>query len=607
MQRPASELSEAFRFRIKDPEKRAFWALVKVMFKGEKHESAGGFSGTSPKKKSRGRAGRIIRYILLTLLYLMMAGIFASLGGAMAYTGRPLAEIFRASLLINVIFNLLFGIFSAVNYLYFPKDMPFYLSLPYAAKDVIRARFLHYFSLSLLSSLMLLPMLLAALIVCRAPALHYLTGITAFLAGAASADIVLVILSILLMRFLPPVRNKERFMTIMSILMMLFGIAIGAGLQFLTNHEGGGVSQSMGRMAAFDLPFIVDFLISLVSFPLFFTAWHFSEMLPKLLLVLLLNGAGLFLYFRLMLFTADKFYLPGVTALQASGGRKSAATYSEKELARLLRPKTSAAGAFRRYQRKKLFRVPVFFNQLVLSPLIMPLIMLIFAAIGLFTQAPDELPLSFLLSEVRTITAALTLEDPVFSFLLFGLTAWIAFASLGSAIPYRLSISTDGRDFFLFKTLPVSLRSYLKGLQQCFLSLNMLPALLLFLLMAAVSGLKLFHTALLLLNSLILAYSFAAVYFIIAAARPVLDWENETALVKGDPKLALWAYSGFFILLLIAGPQLLFLGLNLHFLFMPQAFAILLSLLFNLLLAALLTYLFYGPAAKKLSRIEKGA
>lgn len=122
-----------------------------------------------------------------------------------------------------------------------------------------------------------------------------------------------------------------------------------------------------------------------------------------------------------------------------------------------------------------------------------------------------------------------------------------------------------------------------------------------------ISGIRPLQFIYLLTDSLLLAYNIAMFYLIIGVISPILDWPNENSLLKGNPKLLLWIYSSVFFTALIAAPQMLLLGLNLSFHFIEQEFLLIFSLLLNLAISAVLTWIYYGPAKRKLSRFEVGA
>lgn len=599
-------------YEIKNPERKAFWALVKVIFKGEVHNanSGGAFGkkGKNGEPRKRSRAGRIASTVVLVILYLFLAAMIGSAGGGMAWMGVPIETIFRSALIMTLLFNVLFGIFSAVTYLYYPKDLPFYLSLPYSAKMITQAKFLHFFVLTLLGSLLVLPMVVVALAVKAAPPLQYVTAIAGYMAGAAACDIMITIITILLMRFSTFARNKDRFMTMVSILSMVFGIGIGVGSQFLVgNSSETGFTQVLGALGnASAVPLPLEILISLFCFPLFYYKLFFAASLWEMLLSLLLTLVLTFVYFKLLMFCADLFYLPGVLALQGAGGKKHTGKLSPDKLRLALRPSGRMSQAYASYQWKKLIRVPTFFTQMVLSPLIIPAVILVTGLVSFSIQMRREggADWATIFAEIHRFMAQLSLETPEFSYLVFGVLGWLALSAMGSAISFKLAVSTDGQDFFLFRTLPAKPESYLLGIQKTFLLLNLLPNLAVVIILMIVCRMQWVQALLLLLNGMSVFYSLSMFYLILGMISPQLEWESENALVKGNPKMVLLVYSGILVGAVLSAPQVLLLVLNMNFRFMPQAAAFGLSFALNIGLAALATWIYYGPAKRRLLRVE---
>lgn len=583
-------------------DKKAFWALVKVIFKGEDRAAAGIDLGKKGKKPSR--VTKYILYGLLLVSFGMLAALLGHQGYAMGRAGVALSLIYRAGLMIQVIFGLLFGIFGVVSYMYFPKDLPVYLALPYTGKQVMAAKFLHFFLLNLIGTVLFLPLLIAGLIGAAAPAQHYVTGILGYLAGSIGIDIFLTAVTILLMRFSAIARNKDRFTTIFSTFTILIAIAFAVGIQFMNDPYAAEPNMGLETLGQIGGPW--DIALGILCPPILFGSWLFSDSAVRMLGGVMLSLLTVALYTVIMLQLGERYYFDGVMAVQAAGGKRSHKKFGDAELAAALQPKRSMAARYAGQQLLKLRRNPTFFTQLMLQPLLMPLMMVGIIAAILFMSLRKEagVPLGELFALIRGFTETLSFDSEFMLLGVLGFAVWIVIGTMSDTLTFRMAISSDGADFFYFKQLPGGLTSYLAGMQRAYLPLSLIPHLVLVALVLLLLQLPLVNTLYLLLNSLVLAYSAAMVYMVYGAVSPKFDWDNEIQLLKGDPKLALLMYSGFLIGLLVAGPQGLLIWLNYRHGFMGNTALLILTLLFNLSVAAALTAVYYGPAKRKLARVE---
>lgn len=612
-------------YETKDPEKRAFFALLRVIFKGEERMTGTQLSQARSARsglrlnggvklrdainfKLRGRAARhsgrksVFSIVLTVLAFLFLAWCLLGAGLGLAAAGSPVYAIFVTAMILMLAMNILTGMFSAVSILYFPKDLSFYLSLPYTPKQITRAKFIHYFLLSLGGTLIFFPMVLGPLVVTGTPPLRFAAAALAYLAGAASLDLVMISLTIVVMRFTSFARDKDEFITLMSLLMMVVGVSIGVGLQFVLNGRQGGIHavNAIGQ-----LPLAAQIALAPVCPPILFARLLFAENIALSLLGLLFSLAGTALHLLLMSWLAERFYLPGVLAVQGSGGRKSTKKFTLAELSERLRPHKTMAAAYASIQLKKLRRVPIFFTQLLLMPMLMPLIMVVIFVVASLASlsGSDGFSLQTLL-EYRRQLGEISLGTPLTTYIMLGSLGFVAVNCMGSVLPLRLAVSSDGQDFFMFKALPQGMKDYLGGIQQTMLRLTMAPSLILLLIFLVAAGIPFLPGLLILLYAALMAYIVSMVYLTFGAISPKFQWDSENALLRGSPQAVLLIYAGIFISALLAIPLVLLPVLNLAFMFMDRGAALCLSLVPGLGAAAAITAVYFGPAAKKLATFE---
>lgn len=619
----------------KDPEKQAFRALVRVIFKGEERTGGAAF-GRSKRARTalrRGSSGlgpslggsaptiatpaqaspapvpasknrSVVALVVSIIAFVMLAVMFLFFGLSLASSGVPLRSIFLTAMILMIALNILTGIFSGVNYLYYPKDLPFYLSLPYAPRQIIRAKFLHFFILTFSGSLIFLPMVLGPFFIYGSSILTFLAVIIAYIAGAASMDLVLVCLTIILMRFTTFARNKDRFMSVMSIVMMFIGIGIAIAAQFVTRGgrmDGGvEVARSMGS-----LPIGALIALGPISPPILLSGLLFSQSPWLVILGALLSLAGTTLHLLLMSWLSDRFYLAGVLAVQGAGGKRSSKRFTLNELQDRLRPRKSMGRAYSFILWKKLRRVPIFFSQMILAPLMIPLMFIVIGVIATLVNLTRNDSMG--LDGIKSFLAGfgqLGLNDPTSIYILLVVIGIMAFNGMGSALPMKLAVSTDGQDFFFFKTLPQGMKHYLYGIQRTMIPLSILPNLILLLIVMLIIGLSPLLILIILVNAVLLNYTLCMIYLVIGAVLPSFEWENENTLLKGNPRAVLWVYSGVLFAAILAIPQVIFPIISVTTGLLSGGVAMLLGIILALAIAVGLTLIYYGPAARRLSQFE---
>ncbi|MDO5734675.1 MAG: hypothetical protein Q4P08_06070 [Eubacteriales bacterium] len=611
----------------KNPDRRAFFSLLRVMFKGESRANGGlGTALGNSKSRRRKRLGRGsakkaatvqkqgakvnlkskigsgFKYLSICLGFAVLAFLTGSQGYMMGLLGIPLTQIFTTAVLILTIFNLLLGPLNTISYFYYVKDIPFYLSLPFSSRQILRAKFIHSGSMSILSNLIFLPLFLVPAYMARLGVLRLILYALFYLTIAACINIFIICIEIILVRFSNFAHNQDRFMMIFSTLSMVFAIAFGIGVQFVSNDPVNMQGQIAKSVSSLSGAFLVQLLLKLFALPIVFTKLVFSSSLLKLCAGLI--GACLIvaIYYLIFLFLGDRYYLDGVMSVQKSGGNKSSRVYQKSELKGLISSR-SPLKAMISNELIKLRRTPIFFSQNLIGPLTMPLYLIAVFLVVSFLQLRNKLSISEAVAMLRAQTGGLNLNHPMLLFVTVGIYLMTVLMAGTSLHSLKMSISSDGENFFFYKCLPVKTRVYLLAKALIYGVIATLPLILIILLAGLFLALPPLSLAYLILTFILLMTMLSHVMLAIGALYPILQWDNETVLIRGG-KNVLWIYLEILISLCLVLPSSLILIFNYKWAYLPLWLGHLIALAVLVLGVVCSIFFCYGYAARKLERTE---
>ena len=302
---------------------------------------------------------------------------------------------------------------------------------------------------------------------------------------------------------------------------------------------------------------------------------------------------------------ARRWYFEGVQALQGAGGKRGRRVEGA-ELAQATRTRGAFAANLSR-DWKTLVRVPVFFNQFVLSSLLMPLyFVVIMVASGFvgFSQASEAgIEPMDLLEMARSLTALLTFDSPALAWCAVGVLVFGLFLGF-SAYSFTMGVSRDGEDFFFMRGLPMDWGAYLASKFVVPFALSTVPMLVLIVAALVVLGVP--AAAGLYLVGIYLGATVALglLSLGLGALFPRLTWDNEAQLVKGGGA-TLMVFAGLLVgAAVMALPALALLaGALWEVLAVPVALGLALAV-FVAECAALVWWVL-GPCARSLSRRER--
>lgn len=605
---------------------KQFRVMLRVIRKGEQHlDNTGMGIGGDSEAAGKGVATKVglgLRRIAMAVLYLILAGAFFALGIGLGAAGVTPYSAFSLSVVSLVTLTVLTGVYQAVNILYFVRDLSYYLTLPISATTIMLAKLTHFLALSVLGDLILVPvplgclfaqsasgvaltepMALGRLFAEASPALTWPLTIVAFVLCAVAVNLALVIVCVPIMRFSRLAHDKDRFSRVFGGLIVVLALAIGVGSQFALRGDGlASLASGADELLSGGVPMVV---MGVICPPSLFVRQALTGDALGVASGLALMVASVALYALVLSVIARRWYFEGVQSLQGAGA-KSGRRVEGAELARATRSRGQVSANLSR-DWKTMVRVPVFFNQFVLSSLLMPLyFVVIMVASGVLAfsemeQAGVSVPM--LLELVRTVTATFTpgsLE-----------LAWCAVGVLGfsillgfSSYTFTMGVSRDGDDFFFLRALPMDWRSYLVAKFVSPFALSTVPMLVLMLAALVVLGVPVVSGAYLVLVYLGATATLGLLSLGLGARFPRLTWDNEAQLVKGGGA-TLMVFAGLVVgVVVMALPALALLAGCLWLVIEPWL-GLVLALVAFVAEGAALAWWVLGPCARHLSRLER--
>lgn len=582
--------------------------MLRVIVKGEQHLDStgmgiGGDEAGEGRKGLWGRLGSGARKVAMGLLFLLLAAMFFMMGYMMGELGVTPYMALSLCVVCLVGLTVLTGLYQAVNTLYFVRDLGYYLTLPISATTVMWAKLVHFLGMSLLGDLIILPVGLGCLLAAGAAPLTWVAMTVSFVLCAVAVNLALVIVCVPVMRFSRLAHDKDRFSRVFGGIIVVLALAIGVGSQFVLQGDGlASLASGSEQLFSSGAPAVVMGLLcppSLLARPV--VSGDAVGVAAGLLGML----ASVAVYAVVLSVVARRWYFEGVQALQGAGGRRGRRVEGA-ELAQATRTRGAFAANLGR-DWKMMVRVPVFFNQFVLSSLLMPLyfivIMAVSGIVGVSQAADAGMDPSTLLEMARSLTVLLTFDSEALVWCAVGVLVFGLFLGF-SSYSFTMGVSRDGEDFFFMRALPMNWSAYLAAKFVSPFLLSTAPMLVLIVVAIAVLGVPVASGAYLVGVYLGATVSLGLLSLGLGALFPRLAWENEAQLVKGGGA-TLMVFAGLLVgIVVMALPALALLACTLWGMLEPPV-SLALTLAIFVVECAVLAWWVLGPCARSLSRRER--
>lgn len=503
---------------------KRFLALVRINLK----TAGDDFTRNLNLKKQVSPLKKIGQRILILVLALY---IFAIISIPSYYIVEQFININQPTLLIYLVFTIVpvvtlyFSILSTPNIFYFSKDIINYLSLPFKSIEIIGAKFITAYVYSLLSTLFFIAPILVIYFVKVGPSILFIlyTLLGVLLTPIVPLSLALVIV-VILMRFMPFLKNKDLFMylTFGLVFIPVFIISFAGGM---TSTNEVAIQEFIQSLANMDNN-------AFRNISLFFPTSRMlaSGIIDQNAIALVLNTIMTLAIAVVALVLIQSFYFEGVVSVSEVSSKKKKLNLNQQDREIKKQPLVLS---FLKQDLKTIIRTPAFvlnyFSPLVIFPIIILIPMFLEGGLATLGELTSEISLGY-----HTLYTLLSTSEKLLYPLILGFVIALFFGNMEASS--NTAISREANNLKSYITYPILLSDIVKSkallsmimgsiipiLMLIFATIILKPNLMTILLfvMGAISGLILIV--------------FAGLY--VDVRSPSLNWETEQQAVKGNFK-----------------------------------------------------------------------
>ena len=503
---------------------KRFLALVRINLK----TAGDDFTRNLNLKKQVSPLKKIGQRILILVLALY---IFAIISIPSYYIVEQFININQPTLLIYLVFTIVpvvtlyFSILSTPNIFYFSKDIINYLSLPFKSIEIIGAKFITAYVYSLLSTLFFIAPILVIYFVKVGPSILFIlyTLLGVLLTPIVPLSLALVIV-VILMRFMPFLKNKDLFMylTFGLVFIPVFIISFAGGM---TSTNEVAIQEFIQSLANMDNN-------AFRNISLFFPTSRMlaSGIIDQNAIALVLNTIMTLAIAVVALVLIQSFYFEGVVSVSEVSSKKKKLNLNQQDREIKKQPLVLS---FLKQDLKTVIRTPAFvlnyFSPLVIFPIIILIPMFLEGGLATLGELTSEISLGY-----HTLYTLLSTSEKLLYPLILGFVIALFFGNMEASS--NTAISREANNLKSYITYPILLSDIVKSkallsmimgsiipiLMLIFATIILKPNLMTILLfvMGAISGLILIV--------------FAGLY--VDVRSPSLNWETEQQAVKGNFK-----------------------------------------------------------------------
>lgn len=417
-------------------------------------------------------------------------------------------------LLITSMVVFIFGVFYTIGSYYMAKDIPTYLYMPLKPWEITSARFLIVLLYEYITMLIFyLPMVIGFGIAASMGIVYYLF-----------AALILVLLPILplalasviimgIMSFAKKAMNKDRFTMIASILGLGIGIGFNIGFQGLArsadNSEGLQELIVSGRLSIAEN--IARYFPGLPNASKALTDGN--------ILHLLIFIAICAISFAVFLVVARAIYFRGVIGINQSVSRREFDAQKSNGF--------KASSPIKTYLAKELkliFRTPIFFMNLALIDILMPVMIIVSMAVAVGS------------SEFATIKSLVGGNNVPGGIFVAGAFILFVFISAMNGIT-STSISREGKQFPIMQFIPMHYRDQMNAKLLSGMIISMVAMLITLVFLVVFFEISLGISFLMFLSATNAVILTRISGMFIDASNPKLNWDNEQKAVKQNMNL----------------------------------------------------------------------
>ena len=429
------------------PTLRRILLLALAIIRGN---SFANFSGDAQTKKKR------LSGLGSGLLFFFLAAYFAFMTGGSAFALYELLAPLQVQSLLpglyvssSVLAVFIFGGLYVLSVFYYASDVDKILPLPFSPEEVIGAKFIVVAAYEyVFVAGILLPPLLVYGVKSHAAWPYYGLLLGVYLLLPLIPLALATILTMLIMRFTPLTKNKDRFKAIASVLLLFVSIGFSYASSSLSTRSGADLAaffsarvEQTARLTAAVFPGTAFAVGSL-------TAHSTPAAFGQLALLVLFSGMALLA----MLAAGRLLYFKGVIGLSHAASRGKALSSDELDRQLGVGDRPHSIVAFAVYMQKEfriLVRTPIFLMNNVIMNFMFPLFIAI-PILGVGSQDEDIRQLQALVQGL--VNGTDPQAAPLLLALLFGLMVFVN----GTNGIAESALSREGSQFYIMKIIPMS-------------------------------------------------------------------------------------------------------------------------------------------------------
>lgn len=473
--------------------------LLKNSFQGEKKN----------KSKTIGR-------LLVLLAYILIFGYLAAIVVFLCYQLLNfLIKLNQPAIYLNLILGatvavaLFRTLFSAVNVLYFSKDLEYLLPLPINPSKILMAKWnVLVISNYIIEIFIVLPALILYGIMLDQGVLYYLYAALVFVLLPVIPVILISFLMSILMRFTKFIKNKDfvQYLTVAITLLIVIGVQfIGTGEQITEAEVYEMLTKTNGLVEYMSKAFstITVSLKALIN----------SENLSGLINIVILFVVTVIFYILLAKFSS-KMYIKSATSSLSNGIKR-------KENLKISGYKqNSKVGSYIKKEFLNLIRNPIFCMQCIIPPILFPFIF----AIPIYLEiSKDEVATSEFMQVANSFLAS-----PAMLGIVLAILGFIFMFNFISAT----AVSRDSENAILMKTFPISLKKQTIYKMLPAVIMNVFPILFVLVVLKLLVGVSYIYLGIIAILGMLVNFLVNYIGIIIDLKNPKLNWSSEYTVVK---------------------------------------------------------------------------
>ncbi|MFD3158495.1 hypothetical protein ACFIJ5_16840 [Haloimpatiens sp. FM7330] len=487
-----------------------WWILTKIFLKSGDE--------TRSQNKSKIFSKKIVLYAILAIALLpliMMIGKGASALYDILSKFNQEGIILGIGFALNCLIIFVFGIFYAMNTLYFSMDIENILPLPFKSWHIISAKLTTVLIYEYLTeAVFFVPLVISYGLKSGGGLLYYLYSIIVFVTIPIIPLVLSSLIVMLIMGFTGFARNKDRFRKISG----LVGLALALGFNFyIQKLSSSSITpeqvNSMINIGNNSFISIVTTIFPTAKLAALGVVNNSSALgITNILMFLGITFAVLGLF----LIISEKLYFKGVLGVSETSSKRKKLSSEELEKTSI---KQSVLISYTKKELRLLFRTPTYFYNCVIMNFLWP----VFFIIPMMANSNRGLTLSKISSFLNNTSYQGIVIAASFAFMLF-----VGGANAIAAT----SISREGKDIFICKFLPISYRTQIMAKVLSSIVMGIMSEIIM--LIVAIIVLKMpVVTSIIIAILGVLAITFISMIGVfVDLNHPKLKWENEQKAVK---------------------------------------------------------------------------